>query len=438
MSAFETALRIRSLVKEHHSWRSRVLPLMCSENVMSPLARELMGCDFQGRYANSHGDLLPHFFFGNKYMEKVDQIAVDLVKKLFNAKEVELHLPSGKLGCEAVALALTERNDLVLELYPIVSGLRRIGLTAPSLRLDYLPYNKREVNIDSDDAVRLIRKKKPRLIMLGDTDILFPHPIKAISEAADDVSATVVYDASHVYALIAGKRFQDPFGEGASVIDGTTHKTVPGPQGGLILMKEADETSEKIISTVHTLIGNHHPNRKAVLAVVFAEMLAFGEQYASAIIRNAKALGQALYERGFDVLCPDKGFTQSHQILISNKISNIAPEPGGAREVGGLLDKANIITDVSFLPYREWSTRGPPVLRFGTPELARIGMGPSEMDEIASICERLVLKREKPSQIAEEVADLMDGFQKLQFCFDEAAEAYEYFDMSRISNANFH
>ena len=198
-------------------------------------------------------------------------------------------------------------------------------------------------------------------------------------------------------------------------------------------MKEDDENSRKIVRAAHSLIGNHHPNLKAVLAVVFAEMLAFGRQYAQAIIENARALGKSMYDRGFDVLCPEKGFTQSHQVLISNKISSRSTGLT-AREVGEFLDRANIITDVSVVPNREWNTRGPPILRFGTAEITRLGMVSSEMDHIASLCERLVLRREDPTQIAKEVSGLMKEHQKIHFCFDESAQAYEYYHISKIAD----
>jgi glycine hydroxymethyltransferase len=366
-------------------------------------------------------------------MEEAEDIAVSLAKQVFNASEVELHVPSGKLACEAVAIALTKADDLVLELYPIATELRNNGLLPHGVRVDYLPYDKAEMNIDTEAALKLIRNEQPKLIRLGDTDILFPHPVQEIAEAAEGVGATVVYDASHVYALIAGHSFQDPFSEGASIIEGSTHKTLPGPQGGLILMKDADDLSTRVIRTLHSLIGNHHPSRKAVLAIVFAEMLAFGKEYARNIVRNARALGTALYERGFDVLCPDKGFTRSHQILLSNEIANSVPGRGGARETGRLLEEANVVADVSVIPNREWHTRGPPVLRFGSSEITRLGMGPSEMQEIAAICENLILKRKKPAAVAEEVADLMRGYQTLHFCFDEGDEAYQYFQLSSIA-----
>jgi glycine hydroxymethyltransferase len=126
-------------------------------------------------------------------MEEAEDIAVSLAKQVFNASEVELHVPSGKLACEAVAIALTKADDLVLELYPIATELRNNGLLPHGVRVDYLPYDKAEMNIDTEAALKLIRNEQPKLIRLGDTDILFPHPVQEIAEAAEGVGATVVY-----------------------------------------------------------------------------------------------------------------------------------------------------------------------------------------------------------------------------------------------------
>ena len=153
------------------------------------------------------------------------------------------------------------------------------------------------------------------IVLFGGSLFLFPHPIKEAREAADEVGATIMYDGAHVLGLIAGGQFQQPLKEGADLMMGSTHKTFPGPQGGIIL---SHKENEKVIdeAVFPGVVSNHHLHHLLGLGIATAEMLEFGEAYAKQTIKNAQALGQAMYERGFDVLCEDLGFTQSHQIAV--------------------------------------------------------------------------------------------------------------------------
>ena len=312
---------------------------MCSENAMSPTARELLASDFQGRYANSHGD---GYFIGNKYIEEVDGIATELAKKLFDAGAVELHSPSATVACRTPILVLAKENDLILALdpkdggFPTIQGMQRLPSVVPSLRTGGLPFDPEEITIDADAAVKQIRKEKPRIVVLGATFFLFPHPVSTIADAAKEVGSVVIYDAAQVFGLVAGKQFQRPFKEGADIITGSTHKTLPGPQGGIILMKSDGKTADDIVSALHGSIGCGHPNLRAVQAVLFAEMLEFGQDYAKQIVKNAKALASGLSKRGFKVVGEKRGFTESHMLVID--VSRM----GGSYAAGRILDKCGI------------------------------------------------------------------------------------------------
>ncbi|MBO3803661.1 MAG: serine hydroxymethyltransferase, partial [Candidatus Brockarchaeota archaeon] len=230
---------------------------------------------------------------------------------------------------------------------------------------------------------------------------------------------------AHVSGLIAGGHFQDPLREGAEVMSMSTHKTLPGPQHGAVVA--AEELGEKIKRiTFPGLVSNHHLHNVAGLAVALAEMLKFGEEYTGKVIENAKRLGQELYQRGFDVLCEHKGFTQSHTIIVD--VSKF----GDGASIEKDLEAANIIANRNLLPWdkrlgRDY--RKPGGLRLGTSEVTRLGMGGSEMAEIARLVERIVIKRENPNSVAKDVAELRKGFQKVRYCFDSPREAYEYVEI---------
>jgi len=170
-------------------------------------------------------------------------------------------------------------------------------------------------------------------------------------------------------------------------------------------------------------VSNHHLHTVAGKAVALAEMLAFGREYAEQIIRNAKALGQALHERGFKVLGEKKGFTQSHVLIID------ITSYGDGRTIEKNLEQANIILNRNLLPYDLKFDRhfeAPGGIRCGTSECTRLGMRESDMEEIADLMTRVVVKRESPLKVKEDVIAFRRRFQKIHFAFDTVREAYEY------------
>jgi glycine hydroxymethyltransferase len=165
-------------------------------------------------------------------------------------------------------------------------------------------------------------------------------------------------------------------------------------------------------------VSNHHLHHVAGLAVTLAEMMQFGEAYAAQTVANAKVLAQCLYEAGFDVLCEHKGFTESHQIAI-----NVLKDGGGAA-VAEQLERANIITNKNLLP-SDKDPGQPSGIRLGVQELTRIGMGESEMKEIASLITRVVIAKADVNKVKDEVKELRKGFQDVKYCFD-GKDAYKF------------
>lgn len=204
--------------------------------------------------------------------------------------------------------------------------------------------------------------------MLGSSVIPFPHPVNELKDAKR--YGTLVYDASHVLGLIAGEEFQDPLGEGADIMIGSTHKTFPGPQGGIVLTdsEEKAETIEKMLKFDFEegigLIDNPHVHRIAAIGIVLEEMLSRGKEYARQVIRNARELASSLNEHGIPVKFPDRRFTSSHQILLDF-------EQEDAIKFCRMLEEQNIFVDISG--------------RIGVAEVTHIGMKEQEMRDIAGL-----------------------------------------------------
>jgi len=427
MSWIDEVEYLRKQAKLNNEYFANSLPMIASENVLSPLCREMLISDFHGRYAE--GTPGKRYYEGCKFFDNVEVKAMELAKKLFKCSYADVRPTAGTTANIAILKALIKPGEtaLVLDLSNGAhisfgkwgaAGVRGINLVS-------YPFNDEEMNIDIDGAVKLIKKIKPKVCLNGRSVFLFPSPIKELSEAAHDIGVPLVYDAAHVLGLIAGKQFQDPLREGADVMSGSTHKTFPGPQGGIILSGHKGDTDgdksflRKLSFGVFPgVTSSYHLHHVAAKAVALAEHLEFGEAYAKQTIKNAQTFAQSLFERGFKVFGERLGFTKSHQILL--KIG-----PGKGKEASKKLEDAGIITNMNTIP-GDKDPLNPSGLRLGTPELTRIGMKEKEMDEIAEFYARVLIKKEDPKKIKKDIKEFRKDFQELKYCFKKGFRGYDY------------
>jgi len=425
--------QVFQLLEKHHRWLSEAIPLIASENISSPAVHEAVATDFAHRYAEGWPG--ERVYAGCKYIDQVELITIDLVKNLFNAEFADVRPISGVVANLVAYTAFAQPDDYMYALpIPcgghISMGKKRLGGTAGAVRglnVEYLAYDHRKLNIDVDETKKrveeLVRQgHKPRMIVFGGSVFPFPHPVKELGNYFHSLDGVVMYDAAHVAGLIAGGVFQDPLREGADVMTASTHKTFPGPQHGMVLSWERYSGQIKT-ATFPGMVSNHHLHNVAGLAVAACEMTEFGEEYVKQIVKNARALGQALYERGVRVLAEHKGFTESHVLLLD------ITKHGDGGEIEETLEKANVIVNRNLLPWDIKEGRHfmhPGGIRLGTSEATRLGMREREMDEIADFIKRVIVDREDPARVKEDVAEFRRGFQKIHYCFDTVREAYEY------------
>jgi len=385
-----------SLVQKHTQWRLQdSINLIPSENVTSPQVRSLLASDLGHRYTSPD-----HFYMGTRFTDEIEQAGEELAKKVFGAAIADLRPLSGHISDLIVLASLAKPGDTIMCVsagdggYP---GIWEHG--APSflqLKTVGFPFLKENMNINVKQSIELIEKRRPRLVIFGASLFLFPHPVKALAKAAREVEAQVCYDGSHVLGLIAGKTFQDPLREGASLLFGSTHKSFFGPQGGIILADE--EHGEAVKKRIFpALVDNAHWNRIAALSMALAEMKEFGREYATQIIKNAQTLAKTLAEYGFPVACPSLGFTESHQVYLDYGSF------GSGRKIAAPLEKANIITDCG--------------VRLGTCEITRRGMKQTDMPKIAEFIKRVIKDGEQPSKIKSEVTKFVREFREIEYCF---------------------
>lgn len=428
MKWIDEANFVREQARKSNEMYASSLPMIASENILSPMCREMLLTDFHGRYAE--GTPGHRYYQGCKYFDEVELKAMELAKKLFKCDHADVRPISGTTANMGVFKAFTKPGDPVAVLDTANGAHISYGKWGAAglrgLDLNPFPFNDEEMNIDVDGTAELIKEVRPKMALLGRSVFLFPTPLKEISEVAHEIGAVVLYDAAHVLGLVAAGKFQDPLREGADVVTGSTHKTLPGPQGGIVLSNGLDEKLLRKLGfgIFPGIVSSYHLHHVAAKAIAFAEHIEFGEKYASQIIKNAKMLGQAMWDEGFEVIGKKRGFTRSHQILV--KIGEIGEEKG--KWAAEQLEKAGIITNMNMIPGDE-DPRFPSGLRLGVQELTRTGMKEEEMKEIAVFFRKVLIDEESKTKIKREIANFRKNYQKIHYCFHEGMDGYKFHEL---------
>jgi glycine hydroxymethyltransferase len=405
--------KINQLVEEHNKWRNECVNLIASENVMSPACEKLYVSDLMHRYAE--GVPFKRYYRGLKFVDQIEDFVQQEFKKHFGANFCDIRPISGTIANYAAFAAISRRGDRILSLGiehgSHVSHEKAGAAGTLGLEVDSLIYND-DCTMNAERSCAKILETRPGFIVIGGSVILFPQPVKELRQACDQVGAKIIYDAAHVLGLISAGIFQDPLAEGADIITTSTHKTFPGPQGGMIMGNVDEQTAKKIQSAVFPQFSsNHHLHRMPALYGALREMQTFGKDYAGQIVKNAQALARELDNLGFNVLAKERGFTQSHQVLVN------CGQPGSGGEAADLLERANVILNKNIIPGDGVSPKNPRGIRIGTQEMTRFGMKEDAMKQIAEFIKRVVLDKENPETVGKEVAAFRAGFQGIKYCF---------------------
>ena len=417
---------IQGQVIRHHQRFRASIPLIASENLISPRAAEMFATDLHNRYAEG----LPgsRYYEGNVDYDPIETHVEDLAKRLFNCSFADVRPVSGTAANISALFSLGDAGDKFMA--PELSAGAHISTQrfgAAGLRgfttITY-PSIPETMSIDTEVAAEAIRVEKPRICYFGQSVFLFPSDLEPLIEAAREVGASVMYDAAHVLGLIAGGCFQDPLGDGVDLVTASTHKTFAGPQHGIILgnddvklpdgMMLHKRVRSRVFPGVHS---NHHLHKVAALGISLAEALEFQADYATATIANAKALAEGLWSRGMKVFAPDHGFTESHTILVD------VQEFGGGAEVSLRAEAQGLVMNKNMLP-GDTSAISPSGIRLGTPEMTRIGMGGDEMDEVADLI-HLAAVGGKGSEVRGRALELKKRFFTVEYCWPTGAGAYD-------------
>ncbi len=445
---FRVAFELVEASKKHEEYRGeKCINLIASEGLKSPAVREMikLTMDLECRYAEGENDLKGHvkkrYYQGQKYISVIEDRVTDLMKMLFKCNWADVRLISGThanlAAFKGLSLATKSRKMVVT---PLSAGAHishdYTGLAGRVLGLENIDhaYDVERMNIDPDKSAHIIRAAKPGIVTFGGSLFLFPHPVKELKDIAHEVGAYIVYDAAHVLGLIAGGMFQDPLREGADFITSSTHKTFPGPQGGVILADVEDKRMEKAVKNVQFAIfplstSNTHLGRLPATGIAALELKIFGEALAKQTVRNAQFAGQYLYENGLKVLGEKYGFTESHQLAVDVR------DYGGGKRVAEDLEKANIILNRNLLPYDDQNNReNPSGIRIGFQDVTRRGFSEGDVGFLCDLMLDVIKRRRKPEEVRKEVIALRKEHDEIKYGFQSLEEAVEFLQRSLKGN----
>ena len=390
--------KLNELIETHNNWMRDSINLIASENTTSNAVTSAVASDLAHRYAE--GQAFERLYQGCTYIDEIEDIVKRLSREVYDCTYANVQPVSGVTANLAAFFGFAKAGDKMMAMnIPFGGHISHANVSAAGIRglktLEH-PFNPEIMNIDIDAMNKMILEEKPKIILFGGSLFLFPHPVKEAVDAAQEVGATIMYDGAHVLGLIAGKQFQDPLKEGAEVLMGSTHKTFPGPQGGIILSQE--ENKELIDNAVFPgVVSNHHLHHLAGLGIATAEMLEFGEDY---------------------VFCEDLGYTESHQVAMD--VRDVKRATILAKE----LELNNIILNKNLIPGDNVNNSDDPSgIRIGTQEITRRGMKEKEMEEVAEFIWR-VAEGDKVD-IKDEVTEFMSQYRTIHYAFKEE-EGYKY------------
>jgi glycine hydroxymethyltransferase len=418
---------ISSLVDAFNGLFFEGINLVASENISSPAVRAALASDLHHRYVIPRGADPAIWDYPNQDIPRKILIAThEAACRVFGAAQASAGPHSGNMIAAIMLNGLLKKRDVFLSVGSDCGGhftTDRIAQDRGYRRID-LPYNRREGIIDVDATATLAKRKKAKLIFLDASMIAFPYPVRELREALGD-DVVVSYDASHTLGIIAGGKFQDPLAEGADFLHGSAHKSLWGPQKGLILSAKTATESENaravFSSIIPLFVSNAHPHHIAALGIALEESEMHGKHFARDTIANARILGRELTRLGLNVAFGDKNFTDCHQIMVK-----IGTKPK-AQEAFRRLENVGLRVNAIRVPYVQPEEFG---LRIGASEITRRGMNGNATVFIAKLIADVVLQKRDLREIRKDVASLSHSFRNVNYTLN-GREALRFENVSR-------
>lgn len=403
--------QMSALTRLHNRHLLERIDLVASNSWISNWARLTMASLLSNSYCI--GTPGKRLYGGCTFIDKIEDLVVELTTEIFGSEFAVVQFLSGMQANFAAYNSILSPGDSVVAAPARFGGHYSHSTEGPlrffRCRLLPVPFDPSCYNIDTERLEALLIAERPRLLIVGWSEFLFPHPLQEIRSICDRHGTALMYDMSHVAGLLAGGIFQPEAGNLADIVTSSTGKSLHAPDHGLCLYNNQDFSAGLRDAVMPLLTSNIHPHELAALGIALAEMKSFGASYAQQVVRNSKALGRALLERGLSVLYSELDFTESHTILLRCDWST---------EAISLLDQAGISANPTPLPWDcEDRCSG---IRIGTQVVTRRGMSEDDMEAIADALARILLQREDPDRVRHSlVTPLALAHQDTAFSFDE-------------------
>ncbi len=399
---------ISSLIGHEEERQRQKIRLIASENYASKAVLEASGSCLQNKYSEGYPG--KRYYEGQQFIDPIEQLAIDRAKALFGVDHANVQPYSGSPANLAVLLAFVKPGETIMGMgLPSGGHLTHgwsVSISGKFFRSVAYGVRKETGRVDMEDIRALAKKEQPKLIFCGGTAIPRTIDFAAFRSIADEVGAILVADIAHIAGLVAGGAHPSPAGI-ADVISTTTHKTLRGPRGGM-LMTKAQHASAIDKAVFPGLQGGPHNQTTAALAVALKEAStdAF-KAYAHAIVDNARTLAETLAGKGFELV---SGGTDNHLVLVDLTSKGVS-----GKKAAQALDRAGIVLNYNSVPFDTRKPFDPSGIRLGTAAVTSRGMGASDMRQIgewiARACDAAKIEDESAlATIFSEVKALTEGF----------------------------
>ena len=378
-------------------------------NVINPRAAALLSSGIGERPSLGYpGD---KYEMGLEAIEEIEVVCAELAAEIFRASFAEIRVPSGAIANLYAFMATCKPGDTIIAPPASIGGhvthhsAGCAGLYG--LNVIHAPVDTDGYTVDLDGLRKLAQESRPKLVTIGCSLNLFPHPVAEIRAIADEVGAKLLFDAAHQCGIIAGQAWPDPLEQGAHLMTMSTYKSLGGPAGGLIVSNDAALAERLDAIAFPGMTANFDASKSAALAMSLLDWRDHGKAYAAEMVAVSQALAAALSDRDVPVFQAAKGATLSHQFAIE------AAGFGGGQTAAKKLRKAGFLTCGIGLPVAELEgdLNG---LRIGTPEIVRWGVTPRDTPELADLLAR-ALNANEPDTLAAETKALRARFNKLHY-----------------------
>ena len=403
--------QIEELIKAEKKRQTDGLELIPSENYVSSDVLQALGSVFTNKYSEGYPGR--RYYGGQENTDQVEQLAIDRAKKLFKADHANVQPHSGAQANEAVYYAWCEPGDTILAMDLAHGGHLTHGapVTRSAREYNFIRYGIKNINtgeIDYEEIRQLALKYKPKIILAGFSAYPRELDYEKFAEIGNEVGAMLMADMSHIAGLIVSGVTKNPFDYGFHVITTTTHKTLRGPRGGLILsrgivgnpLKKPEKTLENLPTLIDRAVfpgtqGGPHMHTIAAKAVAFGEALQPEfKDYAEQVVKNAKRLAEELQKRGFKLVT---GGTSNHLILAD--IHSSFGIDGKEAEIA--MDKIGLTLNANAIPNDPLPRFRPSGIRLGTPAVTTRGAKEDDMEKIAEWMRRSIDNRDNDDELAE-------------------------------------